>query len=96
MTSSVIHEKAQPRPAFSEREAARLALEIYGLSRSVEELTSERDQNFHIETVSGEEFVLKIAAAAERRETLEFQNAVMEDVVLADSLLRSSRLRGGI
>jgi 4-aminobutyrate aminotransferase-like enzyme/Ser/Thr protein kinase RdoA (MazF antagonist) len=75
--SSPIHDKAQPRPAFSETDAARLAGELYGLTGPVKELTSERDQNFHIETDSGAQFVLKIAANNERRETLEFQNAVM-------------------
>jgi Ser/Thr protein kinase RdoA (MazF antagonist) len=74
---SPIHDKAQPRPSFSEGDAARLARELYGLAGPVKELTSERDQNFHIEAISGEQFVLKIAAAAERRATLEFQNAVM-------------------
>ena len=74
---STIQNKAQPRPSFSEGDAARLALELYGLAGSEKELTSERDQNFHIEADSGEQFVLKIAAAAERKETLEFQNAVM-------------------
>jgi len=74
---SPIHDKAQPRPSFSEGDAARLARELYGLAGPVKELTSERDQNFHIEGNSSEQFVLKIAAATERRETLEFQNAVM-------------------
>ncbi|HXU09268.1 MAG TPA: phosphotransferase [Blastocatellia bacterium] len=77
MTSSAIHEKAQPRPSFSESDAARLAFQLYGLTGSVKELTSERDQNFLVRAGSGEHFVLKIAAAAEMRETLEFQNAVM-------------------
>ena len=78
MTShTMFHDQAQPRPSFSEADAARLALELYGLTGRVTELTSERDQNFHIEAVSGDQFVLKIAAAAERRETLEFQNTVM-------------------
>jgi 4-aminobutyrate aminotransferase-like enzyme/Ser/Thr protein kinase RdoA (MazF antagonist) len=75
--SPVIHDKAQPRPAFFEPDAARLAGELYALTGSIKELTSERDQNFHLETDSGEQFVLKIAASNERRETLEFQNAVM-------------------
>jgi 4-aminobutyrate aminotransferase-like enzyme/Ser/Thr protein kinase RdoA (MazF antagonist) len=79
MTSrTMFHEKPQPRPSFSEAAATRLALDLYGLSGSVKELTSERDQNFHIQIDSGEQFVLKIAAAAERRETLEFQNEVMD------------------
>src|SRR5436190_1711553 len=75
--SSPIHDKAQPRPTFSKQDAARLAQAIYGLAGSLKELTSERDQNFLITTEEREQFVLKIAAAAERRETLEFQNAVM-------------------
>lgn len=74
---SAIHDKAQPRPAFSEQDASRLASQLYGLTGSIKELTSERDQNFHIETEAGDQFVLKIAAADELRETLEFQNAVM-------------------
>ena len=75
--SSPIHDKAQPRPTFSTHDAARLAQVIYGLTGSVKELTSERDQNFLVTTEAGEQLVLKIAAAAEQRETLEFQNAVM-------------------
>jgi len=77
VTSSAIHEKAQPRPSFSKSDAARLAFQLYGLTGSVRELTSERDQNFRVRAESGEHFVLKIAAAAELRETLAFQNAVM-------------------
>jgi 4-aminobutyrate aminotransferase-like enzyme/Ser/Thr protein kinase RdoA (MazF antagonist) len=79
--SSAIHDKAQPRPTFSKQEAERLAQAIYGLTGSVKELTSERDQNFLVTTENGEHFVLKIAAAAERIETLEFQNAVMAHLV---------------
>jgi hypothetical protein len=74
----MIHDKAQSRPSFSETDATRLALELYGLTGQANELTSERDQNFHIVADSREQFVLKIAAAAERRETLEFQNSVMD------------------
>ena len=78
MTSRIlIYDKAQPRPSFSDAEAGGLAVELYGLSGSIKQLTSERDQNFLIELESGEQFVLKIAAEAEQRETLEFQNAVM-------------------
>src|SRR5688500_15400793 len=75
--SSPTHEKAQPRPKFSHQGAAKLAQAIYGVAGSLKELTSERDQNFLITTDAREQFVLKIAASAERRETLEFQNAVM-------------------
>src|SRR4030095_12584604 len=78
MTSHTLsHDSAEPRPSFSEAQAAKLAFDLYNLSGSVTELTSERDQNFLIETQSATLYFLKIAAAAERKETLEFQNAVM-------------------
>ena len=78
MTSNTVsHDRPEPRPSFSEERAATLAFELYDLTGSVKELTSERDQNFLVETKSAELYVLKIAAAAERRETLEFQNAVI-------------------
>ena len=70
-------QEAQPRPSFSETEAAKLAVDLYGVTGHIKELTSERDQNFHLKAGTGEQFVLKIAAAAEHRETLDFQNAVM-------------------
>jgi Ser/Thr protein kinase RdoA (MazF antagonist) len=40
-------------------------------------LPSERDQNFSIQTASGERFVLKIAKSDERREVLDLQNSVL-------------------
>lgn len=65
------------RPAFSETEVVRIVSELYGLQVSVEELVSERDQNFRVDTGSGDSFVLKIAAMSEKRETLELQNQTM-------------------
>jgi Ser/Thr protein kinase RdoA (MazF antagonist) len=40
-------------------------------------LPSERDQNFSIQTASGERFVLKIAKSDERRDVLDLQNSVL-------------------
>ena len=87
MTSLSTHDKPQPRPCFSETNAAILASELYGLSGSVRELTSERDQNFLITTQTRENFVLKLAASAEQKATLEFQNVVMAHL--------GSRVRSG-
>ncbi|HLG16442.1 MAG TPA: aminotransferase class III-fold pyridoxal phosphate-dependent enzyme [Blastocatellia bacterium] len=70
-------EVKQPRPQFSEDRAPQLASELYGITATVRELPSERDQNFHLTSQSGDEFVLKIAASNEKRETLEFQNSVL-------------------
>src|SRR5215831_808006 len=66
------------RPEFSERDAAALAAELYGIEASVRELPSERDQNFHLREKSGQESVLKVGNSAESIEILEFQNAAME------------------
>ena len=49
----------------------------FGLRGTLAPLPSERDQNFSIETSSGQRFVLKIAKSDERREVLELQNAVL-------------------
>ncbi|HUU36825.1 MAG TPA: aminotransferase class III-fold pyridoxal phosphate-dependent enzyme [Candidatus Desulfaltia sp.] len=62
-----------PRPRFSEEEAAALAAELYGMSGQVQELASERDQNFSIRIDGETRYVLKIANARERREVLELQ-----------------------
>ncbi|MHA2026078.1 MAG: aminotransferase class III-fold pyridoxal phosphate-dependent enzyme [Candidatus Thorarchaeota archaeon] len=66
------------RPDFSAEQASGLVTSLYGLSGSLRELPSERDQNFHLIADSGEGFVLKIAAASERRETLDMQNKAMQ------------------
>jgi 4-aminobutyrate aminotransferase-like enzyme/Ser/Thr protein kinase RdoA (MazF antagonist) len=68
-------------PRFDTAAAARLARELYGLDATAAPLPSERDQNFHLTTrPGGEQFVLKIANAAEDRATLEAQDALMTHV----------------
>jgi len=95
---SHIQDQAQPRPAFSDADAARLADELFDLKGTVSELTSERDQNFLIDADSRKQYVLKIAAAAERLETLEFQNAALrhlEQRVTSGFIPRLGRTRSG-
>src|SRR5437879_3738752 len=65
-------------PNFTEQDAARFEHEWYGLQTAVRPLQSERAQNFHWKTEDGREFVLKIANAAEQRETLDLQNKALE------------------
>ncbi|MFX0078251.1 MAG: aminotransferase class III-fold pyridoxal phosphate-dependent enzyme [Candidatus Hermodarchaeota archaeon] len=71
----------QYRPRFSEQDALRIAEKLFGVVGSVKELPSERDRNFFLQTDSGDEFVLKIAATSEKREILEFQNQAMDHLV---------------
>jgi len=76
----------QHAPAFSEKEAAGIAEDLFGVSGETVKLPSERDQNFRVSTNSGGEFVLKIANGEENRDVLDFQNQVMHRLGGDDSL----------
>lgn len=80
------------RPTFTELDATRLAEEWYGLRATARELPSERDRNFHLQTATGEAFVLKIANAADARALLELQNAVMDRVAARAQAVRVPRV----
>jgi len=66
------------RPKFEVEEAKKVVEDFYGLESSLVELPSERDQNWHVLAKGAKEFVLKISNAAERRESIEFQNRVID------------------
>jgi Putative homoserine kinase type II (protein kinase fold) len=59
--------------AVPEALAQRLAAEHYGLIAAVHRLDSERDQNFRLRSLSGREYVLKIANPAEDRAVTNLQ-----------------------
>jgi 4-aminobutyrate aminotransferase-like enzyme/Ser/Thr protein kinase RdoA (MazF antagonist) len=67
-------------PAFALEQARHLVKELYGLDGEVEQLPSERDQNFLIHSKANEKFVLKIANGMEELALLEAQNKVMEHI----------------
>ena len=64
---------AEVTPAFSDEKAVEIVRDVYGLSVTVKSLVSERDQNLQLRTPSGEQFVLKIANAAEDPAVTDFQ-----------------------
>ncbi|MDP6354393.1 MAG: aminotransferase class III-fold pyridoxal phosphate-dependent enzyme [Planctomycetota bacterium] len=64
-------------PNLSCDQAARIALDWYGLMVTAEVLPGERDQNFRLCVEDGRVFVLKIANGEEDRSFLEAQNQVM-------------------
>ncbi|UCE18560.1 MAG: aminotransferase class III-fold pyridoxal phosphate-dependent enzyme [Gemmatimonadota bacterium] len=66
------------RPNFSDKEIRKFAKDLYGLDASVRPLDSYSDQNFHLTSEIGEEFVFKAAHAAEQREVLDAQNQAMK------------------
>lgn len=64
---------AEETPAFGDDEAIAVVRDRYGLDVSARSLVSERDQNFQLLARDGQQYVLKIANAAELREVTEFQ-----------------------
>jgi 4-aminobutyrate aminotransferase-like enzyme/Ser/Thr protein kinase RdoA (MazF antagonist) len=68
------------RPKFSVDEALAVVKSLYGLSGSLEEFPSERDQNFHLVAENGTEYVLKIAASSEDQSTIDMQNNAMRQL----------------
>lgn len=65
------------RPSFSPEEARQTVFRLYGQEGEAHELPSERDQNFHIRTSDGADYVLKISNSAEQREFLDFQDDIL-------------------
>jgi len=65
------------RPSLTIADAARTLKELYGLEGTVDELPSERDQNFRLVTAAGQTVVLKVSHADESPEVLEQQHRVL-------------------
>ena len=80
-----------PKPAFSAQAALGLLQRDYGITGSLRELVSERDQNFLVDGPGGR-FVLKIANAVEDAGFLALQNAALKHVALADPSLGVQRV----
>ena len=64
-------------PRLAPADAAVLLRTRFQLEGTITPLPSERDQNFSVQTPSGQRFVLKIAKSDERREVLDLQNSVI-------------------
>ena len=70
-------------PTFSAQDAIRLAWDLYGIRGAATPLPSERDQNFLLETESGEHYVLKIANAQIRK-----LQSVVDGIAVANGTTR--------
>lgn len=64
-------------PDFTEYDAEKVAFDIYGMQAKARTLPSEHDRNFVLAADDGQRFVLKIAHAGERWETLDLQNQTL-------------------
>ena len=69
-------------PRLSKAEIARVVETEYGFDGQLKSLLSERDQNFRLTTSDGHRYVVKIAAAAEDRESVDFQIRALQHVEL--------------
>ncbi|HEY7545403.1 MAG TPA: phosphotransferase, partial [Blastocatellia bacterium] len=80
-------------PTFSIEDATALAQKLYGISATASSLPSERDQNFLLQTQTGEKVVLKIANSTEDRALLDAQQRAMmrvnERVALCQRIIPS-------
>jgi Ser/Thr protein kinase RdoA (MazF antagonist) len=65
------------KPRWTPDQAGALVRQRYGLTGSVRELPSERDQNFKISAADGRRFVLKISNPREDRRVLDLQDAAL-------------------
>ncbi|XSC47733.1 phosphotransferase [Bradyrhizobium sp. RDT10] len=78
--------------AVPEAQAQKLAAEHYGLISAVHRLDSERDQNFRLRSLSGREYVLKIANPAEDRAVTNLQTEALLHLAAADPGLPVPRI----
>ena len=85
-----------PPPAFSLREAVQIAKDHFDLDATARPLVSERDQNFHLVTGSGRQFVLKIANPAEDRQVVDFQVQALRHIAHVDPGLPLPRVHAGV
>jgi len=67
-------------PRFTSNAAEDIALRNFGIEAQAESLDSERDQNFRLRSVTGTQYVLKIANAEEDPSAVDFESAVLEHI----------------
>lgn len=80
---------AQP---VTESEAVRLAREVFGLDAAAKSLPGEYDDNFHLTSVDGPEFVLKIMHPAREQSFVELQCQALQHLANRSSQLALPRV----
>ena len=71
-------------PNFSIEEIKNIADKLFGLTGTLASLDSERDQNYHIVTPDGDQFVIKIANSAEDPAIIDMQIKALEHIARVD------------
>lgn len=77
---------------LSPEDAERLVLARYGIAGRAEALSSERDQNFRIETATGRRVLLKVSDPAEARQVTHLQTAILQHLEQVDPGLPVPRI----
>ena len=75
-------------PQLSDSEVQEIIQNVYAIEASVITLDSERDQNFHLKGVDGNEYVLKISNPAEDVELIKLQVASLKHIANFDSSIQ--------
>lgn len=73
-----------PAPVFTPEEVEVIANDLFGLSGSAAALDSERDQNFHLVTRAGDQYVVKIANSAEDPAIIDMQLKALQHIAQVD------------
>lgn len=68
-------------------DAEELVRRHFGIAAAAQNLTSERDQNFHLRAEDGKEYVLKIANPAEDPQVTNFQTEALRHIAAANPAL---------
>jgi hydroxylysine kinase len=92
MQADILKSLTTTPPAFSLADAERTANEHFGIGARAEQLVSDKDQNFCLETNDGSRFTLKIANYAELQLTVDFQNKALRHVAGQDASLPIPRV----
>ena len=71
-------------PSFSEKEAAEILQQKFGLRGETLELYSERDQNFIVQTDSNKKYILKVFNPVEERSVVYLQHAATQFIKKRD------------
>lgn len=70
--------------SFSLNDIEKLIIVHYGLNGTLKSLPGEIDLNFLLTTSKGQKYTFKVANGKEKRENLEFQNSIMNHLVVKD------------
>jgi 4-aminobutyrate aminotransferase-like enzyme/Ser/Thr protein kinase RdoA (MazF antagonist) len=79
-------------PNLTNNEVKKLAKDLFGLSGKLFPLDSERDLNFRIDTITGEQYVIKIANSAEDQAVIDMQIKGLEHIKKVDPELPVPRV----